>query len=146
MLLWMNDNLSWRMSDEFQKLLALVPPVAGLGTTLNVSGWLSKYTCNTLMMQMWAYVVWSRFTWVSLLFRLTHLTWTKWPPYSRQHFKMHFHEWKGLYSIQIQLMFVRKGPVDGKSALVQVMAGRRTGAEPLSELMLTQFTDTYMLH
>ena len=46
--------------------------------------------------------------------------------------------------IQISLQFVPRGPIDNKSALVQVMAWRRTGDKPLSEPMLTSFTDAYM--
>ena len=48
-------------------------------------------------------------------------------------------------SIQISLKFVPKGPIENKSALVQVMAWRRTGDKALSVQMLTQFTDAYML-
>ena len=39
-------------------------------------------------------------------------------------------------SIQISLQFVRKGPISNIRALVQIMACRRPGDEPLSELML----------
>ena len=47
--------------------------------------------------------------------------------------------------IRISLMFVPKGPIDNKPALVQVMAWRRTGNKPLPESMLTQlWTDAYM--
>ena len=49
-------------------------------------------------------------------------------------------------SIKISLKFVPKGPIDNKSALVQVMAWCRTGDKPLPEPMLTQFTDAYMQH
>ena len=45
--------------------------------------------------------------------------------------------------IQISLKFVPKDPIDNKSVLVQVMAWRRTGDEPVSEAMLTQFTNAY---
>ena len=38
--------------------------------------------------------------------------------------------------IFIALKFVPKGPIDNKSSLVQVMAWRRTGDEPLPEPML----------
>ena len=48
--------------------------------------------------------------------------------------------------IRISLKFVPRSPVDNKPGLVQVMAWRRTGANPLPELMLTQFTDAYMRH
>ena len=47
-------------------------------------------------------------------------------------------------SSQISLKFVRYCPIDNKSALVQVMAWRRAGDRPLSEAMMTQFTDAYM--
>ena len=49
-------------------------------------------------------------------------------------------------SIEISLKFVPNGPIDDKSALVQVMAWRRTGDKPLPKPMLTQFTDAYMRH
>ena len=41
------------------------------------------------------------------------------------------------------MMFVPKGPIDNKSALVRVMAWRRTGDKPLPESMLNRFTDIY---
>ena len=46
--------------------------------------------------------------------------------------------------INMSLKFVPKGPIDNKPALVQVMAWRRTGDKPLSEPMLTRFTNTSM--
>ena len=48
--------------------------------------------------------------------------------------------------IKISLKFVPKGPIENKSALVQVMAWRQTGDKPLPEPMPTQFTDAYMWH
>ena len=42
-------------------------------------------------------------------------------------------------------MFIPKGVIDNKSALVQVMAWHRTSNKPLPEPMLTQFTDTLEL-
>ena len=45
--------------------------------------------------------------------------------------------------IQISLEFILRSPINNKPALVQVMAWRRTGGKPLSEPMLTQFTDVY---
>ena len=48
--------------------------------------------------------------------------------------------------IQVSLKFVRRSPIDNKAALAQVMAWRRTGDKPLSEPMLTQFTDAHMRH
>ena len=45
--------------------------------------------------------------------------------------------------IQISLRFAFRSSIDNKPALVQVMAWRRIGDKPLSEPMLTQFTDIY---
>ena len=42
--------------------------------------------------------------------------------------------------IRISLRFVSKGPIDIEPALVQVMAWRRIGDKPLTELIQTQFT------
>ena len=50
------------------------------------------------------------------------------------------------FPIQISMKFVRRNPIDNKPALDQVMAWRRTGGKPLSEPMLTQFTDAYVQH
>ena len=41
------------------------------------------------------------------------------------------------------MKFAPKGLIENKSALVQVMAWRRTGSKPLSEPMLTQLTHAY---
>ena len=57
---------------------------------------------------------------------------------------MHFHEWKASYFNGISLKFVPKGPIDNKSALVQVMAWRRKGDKSLLGPMLAEFTDAYM--
>ena len=48
--------------------------------------------------------------------------------------------------IPISLKFVPMSPIDNKQALVQIMAWRRIGHNPLPELMMTQFTDAYMWH
>ena len=48
--------------------------------------------------------------------------------------------------IRISPKFVFKGPIDNKSALVQVMAWCRTGDKPLLEMILIQFTDAYWRH
>ena len=61
-------------------------------------------------------------------------------------FKCIFIHEKFCILIWIPLKFVLKGSVDYKSALVQVMAWNQTDNKPLSELMLTQFTDTYIWH
>ena len=46
--------------------------------------------------------------------------------------------------IKISLKFVPKGRVDNNPALVKIMTWCRIGDKPLSEPMLTQFTDAYM--
>ena len=66
-----------------------------------------------------------------LIYWISHQT--KWPPFHRRHFQMHF-------------KFVPKGPTDNESALVQVLARRRPGDKPLPEPMLARFSDTYMRH
>ena len=48
--------------------------------------------------------------------------------------------------IKISLKLVLKGPIDNNPALVQIMAWRWIGDKPLSDPMLTQFTDKYMWH
>ena len=48
--------------------------------------------------------------------------------------------------IRISLKFVPRGQTDNKSVLVQLMAWRQIGDKPLSEPILTWFTDAYMRH
>ena len=48
--------------------------------------------------------------------------------------------------IEISLKVVPKGPIDNNPVLVEIMTWRRIGDKPLSEPMLTRFTDAYMLH
>ena len=48
------------------------------------------------------------------------------------------------FPIQVSLKFVPKSPIDNKPALFQVMAWRQRDDKPLSEPVLTQFTDAYM--
>ena len=48
--------------------------------------------------------------------------------------------------IETSLKFVPRGSIDSKSALVQVMAWRRTGDKPFPEPMMTLFTVAYMRH
>ena len=61
-------------------------------------------------------------------------------------FKCIFLNEKFYVLIKISLKFVPNGPIDNNPALVQVMAWRRIGDKPLSEPMLTRFTDAYMRH
>ena len=44
-------------------------------------------------------------------------------------------------SIKISLKFVPKGPINNTPALIQIMAWLQSGDKPLSEPMLTYFTD-----
>ena len=48
--------------------------------------------------------------------------------------------------IKISLELVPNGPVDNNPALVQIMDWRRIGDKPLSQPMLTRYTDAYMRH
>ena len=61
-------------------------------------------------------------------------------------FKCIFSKEKFCILIQISLKFVPKIPIDNNSALVQIMVCHLFDAKPLSESMLTQFTDAYMRH
>ena len=61
-------------------------------------------------------------------------------------FKCIFIQENGKILIQISLKLIPRSPIDNKSALVQVMAWRRTGDKLLPERMMTQFTDAYMQH
>ena len=80
-------------------------------------------------------------------FRLIHLPQNKMADtFADDIFKRIFLNENIRISIKISLKFVHSGSNDNKSALVQVMAWLRTGDKPLSELMLTRFTDVYMRH
>ena len=46
--------------------------------------------------------------------------------------------------IQISLKLVPMCPIDNNSALVQVVAWRRTGDKPLPEPVMIQFIDAYI--
>ena len=50
---------------------------------------------------------------------------------------------KSYIFIKISLKIVPKGQIDNNPALVHIMAWRRIGDKPLSESMLTRFTDAY---
>ena len=69
---------------------------------------------------------------------------TKWPPFRGRHFQRHFLEWFFFqFKFHWTISMVR---INNKSALVQIMAWRRSGDKPLSEPMLVNLTDTYMRH
>ena len=72
-------------------------------------------------------------------------TWKR-PPFRTRHFQCIFMNEKFCISVRISLTSVPEGQIDNNSALVEIMAWRRTGAKPLPQPMLTQFTDGYMWH
>ena len=66
----------------------------------------------------------------------------KWPPFCRIYFQMNL--WKLLY---FDLKFnwnVFPGSINNEPVVVQIMAWRRTGDKPLSEPMMTLFTDGHL--
>ena len=78
-------------------------------------------------------------------YKLTHLPLDKMAAISQTTFLNAF-SWMNSFVFWISLKFVPKGPIDNTTALVQVMAWRRTGDKPLPEPMMTQFTHVYMQH
>ena len=84
-----------------------------------------------------AYATWSPMSWmmspVACLAELTHnVAETRWPPFSRRHFQIHFLEWKCI-NFDVYFTEVSKGQINIISALVQIMAWRRPCDKPLSE-------------
>ena len=73
------------------------------------------------------------------------LPWKKWSPFRRWYFRCIFVKEKFCILIKISLKFVPKGWIDNPK-LVQIMVWCRIGDKPLSEPMLTRFTDTFMQH
>ena len=61
-------------------------------------------------------------------------------------FKCIFMNEKFCILISILLKIVPKGPIDNKSALVQVIAWCRTEHKPLPEPTLAKIIDVYMRH
>ena len=61
---------------------------------------------------------------------------TRWPPFSRRHFRTHFLERKCYNLINDSLKFVPDGPINNFPVLVQIMAWHRPGDKPLSEPMM----------
>ena len=59
---------------------------------------------------------------------------------------MQFLEWKVFYFDSNFIEVFPKGPIDSKSALVQVMGWCQTGNKTLAELMSTQFTNAYVFN
>ena len=71
---------------------------------------------------------------------------TKWPLFCRRQFQVHFLKWKLFTLNEISLKYAHYGLIDNMTALVQIMAWRRTGDKPLSEAILLCFTDECMRH
>ena len=59
---------------------------------------------------------------------------------------MHFVRWNVWISIKFSQKFVPKCTINNISTLVRIMAWRRPGDKPLSEPMMTHFTEAYMRH
>ena len=76
--------------------------------------------------------------------RLTHTGRDKKPSICRQHFQIHFLEWKNNGLWLNLLKFIPKYPIDNKPALAQIMACHQTCDKPLSEPMIIVFSDAYM--
>ena len=62
--------------------------------------------------------------------------WTKWPPFHRWHFQMHFHNGNVWILFKIPLKFVPKVWIDNIPALVQIMAWHQPSNNPLLEPMM----------
>ena len=65
---------------------------------------------------------------------------------ANNNFKCNFLNENDRIQIPISLKFIPRNPTHNNPALVQVMAWRQTGDEPLPESMWTQFIDAYMQH
>ena len=61
---------------------------------------------------------------------------TKWPPYCRQHFQMHFLEWKYMNFNYNFTEIYSQGPFNNIPALLQIMSWWWPGDKPLSESMM----------
>ena len=68
---------------------------------------------------------------------------TTWQPFRRRYFQMHFRDFFFNLGLTFHWCFIPKGAVNNNQALVQIMARRRIGDEPVSEPMLTRFKDIY---
>ena len=75
---------------------------------------------------------------------LTHWGWDKMTTILQMTFSINFSEWK-LVCFDTNLNEISsQGPIDKKSALVQMMGWHWTGNKPLSEPMLTQYLDIFI--
>ena len=109
----------------------------------------SKAIINSVSLTCFSFIqFYSELTSLYISSPYTYQVWTSNSIYDRiwdDIFKSIFNESVWI-SITISLKFIPKGPIDYKSALVQVVAWHRTGEKPLPESMLTQFTDAYIRH
>ena len=69
-------------------------------------------------------------------------TQTKWLLLSKQHFQIKFSKMKFLNLLK----YVPSGLIHNMSSLVQIMAWHWRGDKPLSDQIMTQFTNAYMHH
>ena len=53
---------------------------------------------------------------------------------------------KIVFTIQISLKFVHRGPINNNQALVEIMAWYFFGAKPLLQPMMAKLTDAHMRH
>ena len=72
----------------------------------------------------------------------TEWYWKKCAPCRKQHHNQFFQAENT--GILISQKFARKGPINNTSAMVQIIAWRRTGDKPFSGPMMALFTDAYM--
>ena len=72
---------------------------------------------------------------------------TKWPAIFGDDIFKYIFLFENLWIwIKISLKFVPKDPIDNILWLVQIMVWRRTGAIPLPDSIVAQFTDAYLRH
>ena len=83
---------------------------------------------------------------IAHIMELTHLSLNKTAATWQTTFSNAFSWLKSFFFfiIRISLKFVPKGPIDNKSALIQVMALHSIGNKPLPKPMLNEFTDVYV--
>ena len=70
---------------------------------------------------------------------------TKWLPFCRGHFQMHFHVKTVVFCLNFHWSLFANGPTDNKTELVRVMAWRRTCDKPLAEPMPHIFINLRLL-
>ena len=71
---------------------------------------------------------------------------TKWPPFCRLHFYIHFLISFFSTLIKISMTFVAKGIINHVQTLIEIMVWCRLDNKPLSESMTTKPSDAHMRH